>query len=353
MTTAISAGDEEPRATVTSTSLPAIDADLEACRAGAAGAARLAAWIMVGHVTEASRHGLPDGAAPCRCRRPRLGSRMSSAASPPDSPAERVSTPVDGVDVLGALSPSRAGDFMTCPLLYRFRTIDRLPEAPSPDARARHRWCTRCSRTSSTCRPPSARPSRPRDMLVPAWDALLEAEPELAEMFARARAPERRRAGSPRAAPCSTATSPSRTRAASSRPSASSTSRRCSTPSCCCAASSTGSTWRPTGAIRVVDYKTGRSPGRDVRGQGAVPDEVLRAGHLAHPRRRPGDAAAGLPRQRRDRCATSPTRPTCCATERKVEAIWRAIRRAEETGDWRPSPSRLCDWCSFQALCPT
>ena len=51
-----------------------------------------------------------------------------------DSPAERVSTPVDGVDVLGALSPSRAGDFMTCPLLYRFRTIDRLPEQPSPDA---------------------------------------------------------------------------------------------------------------------------------------------------------------------------------------------------------------------------
>ena len=33
------------------------------------------------------------------------------------------------------------------------------------------------------------------------------------------------------------------------------------------------------------------------------------------------------------------------ATERKVEAIWRAIRLAEETGDWRPSPARLCDWC--------
>ena len=51
-----------------------------------------------------------------------------------ESPAERVSTPVDGVDVLGAISPSRAGDFMSCPLMYRFRTIDRLPEAPSPDA---------------------------------------------------------------------------------------------------------------------------------------------------------------------------------------------------------------------------
>ena len=33
-----------------------------------------------------------------------------------------------------SLSPSRAGDFMTCPLLYRFRVIDRLPEKPSEAA---------------------------------------------------------------------------------------------------------------------------------------------------------------------------------------------------------------------------
>lgn len=32
------------------------------------------------------------------------------------------------------LSPSRANDFMQCPLLYRFRTIDKLPEPPSIDA---------------------------------------------------------------------------------------------------------------------------------------------------------------------------------------------------------------------------
>jgi putative RecB family exonuclease len=30
-----------------------------------------------------------------------------------------------------ALSPSRASDFKQCPLLYRFRAIDRLPEPPS------------------------------------------------------------------------------------------------------------------------------------------------------------------------------------------------------------------------------
>src|ERR1700759_3576881 len=30
-----------------------------------------------------------------------------------------------------ALSPSRAADFKQCPLLYRYRAIDRLPEPPS------------------------------------------------------------------------------------------------------------------------------------------------------------------------------------------------------------------------------
>src|SRR5262245_12701122 len=43
-------------------------------------------------------------------------------------------TPVDGVNVVGSLSPSRASDFMSCPLLYRFRVIDQLPEAPDPMA---------------------------------------------------------------------------------------------------------------------------------------------------------------------------------------------------------------------------
>ena len=32
------------------------------------------------------------------------------------------------------LSPSRANDFMNCPLLYRFKVIDKLPEPPSADA---------------------------------------------------------------------------------------------------------------------------------------------------------------------------------------------------------------------------
>jgi putative RecB family exonuclease len=38
--------------------------------------------------------------------------------------------------------------------------------------------------------------------------------------------------------------------------------------------------------------------------------------------------------------------------QRTLQAIWKAIATASLTGDFRPSPSRLCDWCSYQQLCP-
>ena len=104
---------------------------------------------------------------------------LPSAAA---SPAERVSTPVDGVDVLGAISPSRAGDFMSCPLLYRLRTIDRLPEEPSPDA-VRGTVVHQVLEDLFDLPALDRTPERARDMLVPAWDELVAAQPELAGMF--------------------------------------------------------------------------------------------------------------------------------------------------------------------------
>jgi RecB family exonuclease len=103
----------------------------------------------------------------------------------PESPADRVSTPVDGVDVLGAISPSRAGDFMACPLMYRYRTIDRLPEEPSPDA-VRGTVVHKVLEDLFDLPSPDRTPERAGDMLVPAWEALLESEPALAEMFGAA-----------------------------------------------------------------------------------------------------------------------------------------------------------------------
>ncbi|MDQ1372768.1 MAG: putative RecB family exonuclease, partial [Actinomycetota bacterium] len=36
----------------------------------------------------------------------------------------------------------------------------------------------------------------------------------------------------------------------------------------------------------------------------------------------------------------------------RTQAIWAAIERACENDDFRPRPSRLCDYCSFREWCP-
>ncbi len=38
--------------------------------------------------------------------------------------------------------------------------------------------------------------------------------------------------------------------------------------------------------------------------------------------------------------------------QQRTSAIWTAVEKACEGEDFRPHPSRLCDWCSFQAYCP-
>src|SRR4051794_41885311 len=81
-----------------------------------------------------------------------------------------------------ALSPSRAADFMQCPLLYRFRVVDRLPEAPSPAAvrgTVVHAVLERLFDLPATERTVAAA----RSMLGPQWERLLAERPELATLF--------------------------------------------------------------------------------------------------------------------------------------------------------------------------
>src|SRR5260370_26341279 len=87
-----------------------------------------------------------------------------------------------------SLSPSRAADFMTCPLLYRFRVIDRLPEAPSAVA-ARgtlvHAVLERLFDAPAQDRIPDAAGR----LIAPEWDRLLAADPELCTPFGSQDAP--------------------------------------------------------------------------------------------------------------------------------------------------------------------
>src|SRR5262249_19939988 len=85
--------------------------------------------------------------------------------------------------VLPSLSPSRAADFKTCPLLYRFRTIDRLPEQPSADQ-------ARGTLVHAVLEHLFAHAAQERTEAVadgligPQWDRLAVEQPELAALFA-------------------------------------------------------------------------------------------------------------------------------------------------------------------------
>ena len=81
-----------------------------------------------------------------------------------------------------ALSPSRAADFKQCPLLFRFRTIDRLEGPPSPAA-ARgtlvHAVLEHLFDLPAAERTPAAAVA----LLEPRWTALVEERPELRAMI--------------------------------------------------------------------------------------------------------------------------------------------------------------------------
>ena len=238
---------------------------------------------------------------------------------------------------------------MSCPLLYRLRTIDRLPEEPSPDA-VRGTVVHKVLEDLFDLPALERTPERAREMLVPAWDDLVEAEPELAGMF-----------GGEGAAVATWLTScrtvldryfdledPQRLEPAD---------RELYVEALLDSKLLLrGFVDRidvaPDGRIRVVDYKSGRSPGVGYeakalfqmkfyalvlwRMRGVVP-AMLQLIYLGN-----GEILR-----------YEPDEDDLRATERKVEAVWAAIRLAQETGDWQPNPSRLCDWCSYHQFCPT
>ncbi|MFI5428494.1 RecB family exonuclease [Aeromicrobium sp. UC242_57] len=81
-----------------------------------------------------------------------------------------------------SLSPSRAGDFQNCPLLYRFRVIDRLPE-PADPVMVRGTLVHAVLEDLFGEAAPERTLQRAVELLPGEWAALREAEPRLAELF--------------------------------------------------------------------------------------------------------------------------------------------------------------------------
>ncbi|MBA2532489.1 MAG: PD-(D/E)XK nuclease family protein [Nocardioidaceae bacterium] len=263
-----------------------------------------------------------------------------------DAPAR---TRVDGERVVGSLSPSRASDFMSCPLRYRFRVIDRLPEDPSPAA---VRGTVVHAVLDSLFDLPAGQRTadQARAMVGPHWDLLLASEPELAALFEGDDAAD-----------------------------VTAWLSQCRSLLTTYFALEDPQRLEPTdrelyvehlldsrlllrgyvdrvdvnadGMVRIVDYKTGRSPGESFEGTalfqlkfyalvlwrstGRVPD-LLQLVYLGN-----GEVLRYQPDEQ-----------DLVATERKVNALWSAIERAAQSGRWLPRQSALCGWCDHRALCP-
>ena len=246
-----------------------------------------------------------------------------------------------------SLSPSRAGDFLTCPLLYRFRVIDRLPEPPSPAA-ARgtlvHAVLERLFDEPAAARTPQAAHA----MLAPQWERLVADEPELAGLFD---GDEQRSAWLAEARDMLdryfTLEDPTRLEPRHREHAVE-------------AVLESGLLLRgyidrldvaADGEIRIVDYKTGTAPKEEYEAQ-ALFQMKFYAVVLWLTQQRVPKLLQLMYLGNGEIVRYAPDESDLRATVRKIDALWRAIDRARSTGDWRPRPSRLCAWCAHQAICP-
>lgn len=283
----------------------------------------------------------------------------ASAAAPSASTAAPSAPP--GLPEGIALSPSRATDFMTCPLLFRFRAIDRLPERPGAAAA---RGTLVHAVLENLFELPAAQRTldAAQELLMPTWESLLADEPELAyalspdaEFDPETDAPQPSVAdlaawissAEPLLATYFSLEDPTRL-----EPHSRELRLECELED--------GPPLRgivdrldvaPGDLLRVVDYKTGRSPSEGFeqrsmfqmrfyalmlwRTRGTIPKR-LQLLYL-------GDGQV---------IRYDPAEHELLAFERMLRALWQTITAVAASGDWRPKPSRLCDWCDHHARCP-
>ncbi|TDO11887.1 putative RecB family exonuclease [Mycobacterium sp. BK086] len=248
-----------------------------------------------------------------------------------------------------ALSPSRAADFKQCPLLYRFRAVDRLPEPPST---AQLRGSVVHAALEQLYGMPAADrvPQTALSLVDPAWEKVLSEHPDLAEGFTDEQRGQLLTEARKLLTGYYRLEDPTRFDPQSCE-------QRIEVEL------ADGTLLRGyvdridvagTGELRVVDYKTGKAPpaARALAEFKALFQmkfyavALLRSREVLASRLRLIYLADG---QLLD---YTPELDELLRFEKTLMAIWRAIQSAGATGDFRPNPTRLCNWCSHHALCP-
>ena len=242
------------------------------------------------------------------------------------------------------LSPSRINDFNNCPQLYKYRAIDQLPEPPSIDAE-RGKLIHSVLEDLFEEKMEDRNLATALDLLPKAWQRHLVSQPELAQLVLDEK--EWMDRASSLLSNYFTLENPANFE----------------------------STFRelhlekdmseeiylhgyvdrldiaPTGEVRIVDYKTGKSPkpGWEEKAlfqlrvyallywqnHGVLP-RLLKLIYL-------GDQEV---------VESSPTEAQLKSTEKILFNIGQEILSAIETSHFPTKKSRLCDWCFFKTICP-
>jgi putative RecB family exonuclease len=289
-----------------------------------------------------------------------------------------------------ALSPSRAADFKQCPLLYRFRAVDRLPEAPSAAALRGTLVHGVLERLFDL--PAAERfPARAKALVGVVWAEIAAEAPELAAAVLRELV-QRGDDGAGRDDRDDRADRDERDeRDEAAVGGGSGEPEQLSDPLAAWLSSAEAlldtyflledpRSFEPQsrellveaelgsgvplrgyldrldvdaeGGLRIVDYKTGTAPreASEARAlfqmkfyalallelRGTVPEQ-LRLVYL-------GEGGEEL--------TYRPEAGELRRFQRILEAIWAAIREADRTGDFRPRRGPGCDWCAHRGLCP-
>lgn len=243
-----------------------------------------------------------------------------------------------------ALSASRAGDFNQCPLLYRFRAIDGLPE---PTSIAQFRGTVVHAVLENLFQLPREKrePSAGIAMLPELFEKLHAAEPEpvveekdkrsflndCAKLFYNYYRIENPLGFDPDS--CEKFVQGTLDDATPVR----------------------GFIDRidiaPTGEVRIVDYKTGKKPLPRYSQQAHLQMELYSLLYWKVFGIKP-DQMKLIYLKTINTMEASPSLDDLKRREEQLVALWNRIRACGKDGSFEPHTTKLCNWCAFQKFCP-
>lgn len=245
-----------------------------------------------------------------------------------------------------ALSASRAKEYLQCPLKFRYSVVDGLPQPPT-EATIKGNVVHKALEDLFNLAPSKRLPEAARTLLDQAWEGTLQTQKQAREVFSK---PE------------------VLTKAQSDTVSLIENYFSMEMPHrlnpvgremFIDARLTSGLLLRgivdrideaPDGALRVVDYKTGKAP--DPR---FVEDALFQMRFYALLLRE----QSRLPRRlqilflrSQDVLTLDPDEQTIDRFEMQVDDLWNRIEADARNGQFRPQTSKLCGWCAYQQSCP-